>query len=208
MKTCCKCKLEQPLEAFAKNRNAKDGHEWMCKECRKERNQTPHTQTQRKQWRKDNKEYMKEYVREHYQQNKQDYINQSAKWQKTDAGRAKARISSLLNYQLKKLGQSKENNTSKLLGYSAKQLKEHLDNLGMNWDTDHIDHKIPFSWFKPNTPVHIINDLRNLQPLDGDENRDKKHFYAHPVDEEYYKIAKPFLKQDLEKREIVRIFTL
>ena len=33
MKTCSKCKIEKPFEAFSKNKNSKDGHRTYCKEC-------------------------------------------------------------------------------------------------------------------------------------------------------------------------------
>ena len=37
MKTCIKCKIEKPFEAFSKNKNSKDGHAYECKECMKAR---------------------------------------------------------------------------------------------------------------------------------------------------------------------------
>ena len=37
MKTCTKCKIEKPFEAFCKNKGAKDGHAEWCKECIKNR---------------------------------------------------------------------------------------------------------------------------------------------------------------------------
>ena len=37
MKTCTKCKIEKPFEAFSKNKKSKDGHAWECKECIKTR---------------------------------------------------------------------------------------------------------------------------------------------------------------------------
>lgn len=33
MKTCCKCKLELPLDAFNKRKAAKDGLQGICREC-------------------------------------------------------------------------------------------------------------------------------------------------------------------------------
>ena len=37
MKTCTKCKIEKPFEAFHKNKHRKDGYHTECKECNKER---------------------------------------------------------------------------------------------------------------------------------------------------------------------------
>lgn len=33
LKTCTKCKLEQPIEAFSKNARSKDGFQYKCKAC-------------------------------------------------------------------------------------------------------------------------------------------------------------------------------
>jgi len=33
LKTCSKCKIEKPLEAFSKQKEKKDGHRSHCKEC-------------------------------------------------------------------------------------------------------------------------------------------------------------------------------
>ena len=72
---------------------------------------------------------------------------------------------------LKRLGKSKEAKTIDLLGYSAIQLKQHLESLfteGMSWDNYgewHIDHIKPVSLFDEDTPIHVVNDLSNLQPL-------------------------------------------
>lgn len=210
MKECCKCKVKKPINAFAKNKNAKDGHEWMCKECRKKRNQTPKVQLQRKQWREDNAEYMKQYTREHYKNNKQSYFEQSARWQTTPEGKVRARIRGILNYHLKLINQDKTSDTQTLLGYSSTQLKEHLDRQGMDWDKHQIDHKVPITWFKENTPLNIVHDLRNLQPLTELENKRKKNYYAHPIDKEYHEIIIKWIKRkyvkDLATQDKVRIF--
>jgi hypothetical protein len=76
-----------------------------------------------------------------------------------------------LNGTLKRLGKNKEGKTIDLLGYSALELKEHLESLfteGMTWNNYgewHIDHIRPVSSFNKNTPVKVVNALNNLQPL-------------------------------------------
>jgi hypothetical protein len=55
----------------------------------------------------------------------------------------------------------------------------------MTWDSIEIDHKIPITWFKSNTPLILINDLRNLQPLFIKDNRDKAASYCYPIDKDY-----------------------
>ena len=55
----------------------------------------------------------------------------------------------LLNDVLRRFNKSKTDSTSKMLGYTALQLKEHLDSLGMDWKNHQIDHKIPVSLLLP-----------------------------------------------------------
>ena len=86
--------------------------------------------------------------------------------------------------------------TEVLLGYSAEQLKEHLNKQGMNWGEHHIDHKIPVTWFKPETPPHIVNDLRNLQPLSPEENRSKLNRFGSPIDSSYIHVIKNWIKKE------------
>ena len=78
---------------------------------------------------------------------------------------------SLLHSTLKRLGKIKEGHTIDLLGYSALELKSHLESLftvGMNWTNHgkwHIDHIIPVTYFNKNTPASVVCALSNLQPL-------------------------------------------
>jgi hypothetical protein len=76
-----------------------------------------------------------------------------------------------LNNTLKRLGKKKEGHTIDLIGYSALELKEHIESLftiGMSWDNYgqwHIDHIKPVSSFDKDTPIKTVNVLSNLQPL-------------------------------------------
>ena len=86
----------------------------------------------------------------------------------------------VLNNTLKRFGKNKESDTIKLLGYSALQLKEHIESLfleGMNWENYgewHIDHIKMVSSFDPNTPMYIVNSLGNLRPLWAKDNCSRK----------------------------------
>lgn len=58
----------------------------------------------------------------------------------------------------------KEDETIKLLGYSALQLKEHIESLfldGMSWD-NYGNHIVMVSSFEEDTPMNIVNSLENL----------------------------------------------
>jgi hypothetical protein len=91
---------------------------------------------------------------------------------------------SVLRNTIKRLNTSKENKTNELLGYSALQLKEHIEKQftdGMTWDNWgewHIDHIKPVSKFDKSEKISIINSLDNLRPLWAKENLTKSNkFY-------------------------------
>ena len=65
----------------------------------------------------------------------------------------------------------------------------------MNWETDHIDHIIPLSWFKEDTPIHIVNDLRNLKPLSTQENLKKSNKFGFMKDCSYINDIEKYLKK-------------
>lgn len=77
----------------------------------------------------------------------------------------------LLRNTITRIGQTKQDKTIKLLGYSALELKEHIDKQftdGMSWNNYgewHIDHINPVYTFDKDTSVNIINSLSNLRPL-------------------------------------------
>lgn len=87
---------------------------------------------------------------------------------------------SMLWKSLKIIGTLKCERTHKLLGYSYKQLREHIENhpdwptvSNGKWDVDHI---FPFKAFFDHgiTDLKIINCLDNLRPLKRTDNI-KKH---------------------------------
>jgi hypothetical protein len=86
---------------------------------------------------------------------------------------------SLLNNSLKRFNTNKENKTIELLGYSAQDLKEHLESKfleGMSWNNRsewHIDHIIPVSSFNKSEKMSVVNSLDNLQPLWAKDNLSK-----------------------------------
>jgi len=102
----------------------------------------------------------------------------------------------ILSQTLRRLNKEKSTSTQILLGYSAQELKEYLDNIGMDWNYHHIDHKIPVTWFKSDTPIHVVNDLRNLQPLPPQENRTKLNVFMTPVPSDYLEIVKKWIKEE------------
>jgi len=86
----------------------------------------------------------------------------------------------ILNNTLKRFDKKKKDETIKLLGYSAIQLKEYIENLfteGITWENYgewHIDHIKMVSTFDPETPMNIVNALENLRPLWAKDNCSRK----------------------------------
>lgn len=70
-----------------------------------------------------------------------------------------------------------------MLGYSANELKSHLELLfkeGMTWENYgewHIDHIKPVSLFEDFEDIKLVNALDNLQPLWANENLSKSNHY-------------------------------
>ena len=118
-----------------------------------------------KKYSEKNKEKIKKYAKEYYKKNKH-----LKAWR------------DMLKSSLKRLGQKKEAATIELLGYSALELKNHIQSLfvdGMTWDNHgewHIDHIKPVSSFPKTTHPSVVNALTNLQPLWWLDNLSKNKF--------------------------------
>ena len=92
------------------------------------------------------------------------------KYREDPVHRAKEILRSQLWTFCKKRNVKKEGRTHELLGYSSKELCEHLESLfkdGMTWDNQgewHIDHRIPQSYFKSIDQLKECFALSNLKP--------------------------------------------
>ena len=80
---------------------------------------------------------------------------------------------------IKSVNGTKTGKTEELLGYTAKELKEHLESLfkdGMTWENQgkwHIDHRIPQSYFTSIDQIKECFALENLKPEWGEWNMSK-----------------------------------
>lgn len=89
-----------------------------------------------------------------------------------------------LNSSLQRMKVLKTERTFKLLGYSSKELKQHLEskfNNNMNWNNYGtywvVDHIKPISKFNKNSCVKEVCALNNLQPLEKIKNLQKYNKY-------------------------------
>lgn len=166
-----------------------------------------YTKEQRKQYYIDNKQRIADYQKQYYVDNKEsvsiknrirakksaannkekvkNYKRQYMKDRRIDPTyRMCGNLSRSMSQSFKTKDLSKRNrHWEDLVGYSAQDLKEHLESLftdGMSWDNYgewHIDHKIPKSFFDYNDEVEFRYcwSLLNLQPLWADDNYRKNN---------------------------------
>ena len=89
---------------------------------------------------------------------------------------------SVLHSTLKRLDTPKEGHTIDMLGYSALELKEHIEKQfleGMSWDNHgewHIDHIKAVVNFDNNADIKEVCALENLQPLWAFDNLSKNKY--------------------------------
>jgi hypothetical protein len=122
-----------------------------------------------------NKDHYSKYKKQYIEKNKESIKQYDKKWRHDN-----------------KLKTIYHSNFYKISGYTFEEFSIYLLNLG--WKPGyHVDHKIPITHFSPDTPIKLINDLRNLQPLKSKENLNKGNKYKSIVSEEYYKEIKGYL---------------
>ncbi len=203
MKECSKCKETLPYEDFYKRVVNKDGYMNQCKSCRKQYKKLYYEKDKEadnersRLWRLKNNERVREYNKEYYdktdgnREKRKEYRatdhfkSVKSKWMAKDRSKNPHKYAwrTVLNNALKSFETSKKRSTIDMLGYSADELKSHLESLfteGMSWDNHgewHIDHKKPVSLFDPETDMSIVNALDNLQPLWAEVNLSKGNNY-------------------------------
>lgn len=161
-----------------------------------------------KEYANSNKEKRKELFRKHYIENIEYHKQRANKYRienwdrilenkkknhkkrmKTDPEyRSYVAMRSILQRTIKQAKTKKDDKTVNMLGYSSKELFDHMQLLfdeGMTWLNHgewHIDHIKPVSLFLEEgiTDPKIINALDNLQPLWAEDNLSKSNKYKKP----------------------------
>lgn len=207
MKTCSKCKIPKELEEFCNNKTTKDGKNNICKLCKKELDKqyflknkvklniinTKWSQNNRQRrheldkiWRKNNKEKIRD-INKKYRINNPHY-----------------KIRNLWHNLKRKNFNINDKPDGKFI-----IIKNHIESQfikGMDWFNIEIDHKIPVTWFKPETPSNIINSLDNLQPLLMEDNRNKLNKYNTPITQQYYNKIKKYIKNEYKEQINLNIY--
>jgi len=213
-KKCTKCSVVMPINQYQKENRTYDKLRASCSECLNKVNRkyyetyrTKKINSVKKYYKANRKDILKrgkltynpnrqrDYNKVYRTENK-DRIRDNNKTyirikRKTDAS---FRVELFMRKQVYRCINNKTDTTSSYLGYAKNDLIKSLGRKPKLGES--IDHKIPVSWFVKNTPVKIINDLRNLQIMDASENYKKNNTFACPVDIEYYQTAIEYIKQE------------
>lgn len=191
MKKCSTCKIEKSFDNFYKDKNQKDFHTHICKECRRKYSKSDKNKLVRKSYYLNNKIISINRVKEYYHKNKEsislrnyNYYNQNKElinnrrkkyiYKKDLNWKLRNRLRSRINKVIK--GEAKGGSSAvKDLGCSIEEFKIYIESkfqLGMNWDNWsrhgwHIDHIKPLSKFnlKDREQFLLACHYTNLQPL-------------------------------------------
>jgi hypothetical protein len=115
-KICVTCKIKKPLFEFCKNKQAKDGRYYQCKECQYNVHVVYYKKNRLKKlkyakdyrqnhldkikiWLKDNKEKIKRQAKEHYLKNKETIDKRNRLWKKNNKNKIKNRYL-ITNYNI------------------------------------------------------------------------------------------------------------
>lgn len=223
MKKCCECKINKPLTDFVKNKNIKDGLNNRCKNCCKNRNKIRYDKNKTKikiktkeyyetnkenilqkqklkpsyhklnpnyykEWRNKNREKYKTYISSYQKQNQMEKYYSNGLY----------RVEKIISNQIRDFLKRKKNKKTKdLLGYSY---EDFINKIGIPKINEHIDHKIPKTWFKENTPINILWNLENLQIVTAEYNKSKYNSFNDKINENYKNIILPYIKEKYIKK--------
>lgn len=218
LKKCSKCKENKPYFNFYTHKKNKDGYGYQCKNCIKIKDQEKYKTNKekilkkQKEYREKTLEHRQQYSLNYYYANKthmdlyhKEYIDKTKEkrneyWRKYQKQRweedKEYKIAKLLRKHiylfLTNQKTKKTEQTEFILGYSY---QDFIKNIGVPKIGEHIDHKIPITWFKKDTPPHIIWSLNNLQIIDSFYNWSKKNRFFDKVSNEYLIKIKNHIKE-------------
>lgn len=195
MKTCKTCKQDKPLTEYYSGKGYRGGKNPNCKVCMK-------VVVNKKTQNAASKRYRDRYPEKRLERDRRYREENPEKMRKinTDYGNMRYRTDSVYRLQailrqqiVDYIKYKKNERTAQLLGYTA---QDFINRYGEGSIGQHIDHKIPKSWFKEDAPINVVWHLDNLQWLDGVENDSKGNRYAHSVPESFLEQALPYIKEE------------
>lgn len=123
----------------------------------------------------------------------EDYRKRRREYDKMRKDRPERKLRMFIKDCFRRLKNNPNTNIDKILGFSKEEFLTKFPNIPSNYD---IDHMIPLSWFKNDTPISISCSLHNLQILERSVNIKKKNkFYHKPTDNQYFINSLPFIKE-------------
>ena len=198
MKKCSTCKTEKPLSDFSKNKRAKDGLQYYCRDCHTiyvrqyQRDNKEHVLNRIKKWVKNNPEKRKKNVKNYYEKNKEQIKERHVIYQnkryKTDVGfKIRLNLANRINDVLKRKNVKKNCGTLIYLGITMEEFKKYLEKQFypnsktgemMTWENRnkwHLDHIIPCSSYdlKKIEAQKKCFHYTNLRPLWAEDNLKK-----------------------------------
>lgn len=213
MKICIECLQLKDLSLFGVESRKKDGRRNKCKECINKyykeiypKIKIKKSKTQKEYYKKNkeiikirsknynlNLERKKLYNKIWMSENK---LKRKDKANQYEKNRTKIdldyRLIKIIRKILYRTLNNKTDSTFNILGYTKDELIKSLGRCpNIN---ESIDHKIPISWFLPNTDIRLINSLYNLQILTKSENSIKSNKFSHEINEIYYIQIYSFIK--------------
>ena len=142
-KTCKKCGVDKPHAEFSKKKASKDGLQYNCKACARERN---------KKWHEENKEQQREYKKKYYEENKEQVLERNKKYYKENKEKELERYKKYYeeNPHIRRAKSQRRRarkkaalpHLSKNDNLALKLLSEEASMLGESW---HLDHIVPLS---------------------------------------------------------------
>lgn len=196
MKKCPQCKVEKDLSLFNNNATSKIGKASWCKDCAKAHSKKYHSENREivlakmrernKRYYEKNKERIKAQTSAYQKENASDRTEYKKAWRKERAAKdPNFKVGLVCRRLLQRVlgvsGQKKSKRTADMLGYTAEQLKSHLEKQfkkGMSWKNYgewHIDHITPIAAFASQGDIDParVNCLTNLRPMWAKENMSK-----------------------------------
>jgi|ERR1035437_3451368 hypothetical protein len=170
-RTCINCNITKNADNFRGRKTCKDCEN--IKQIEYRENNIDKVRLLKKDWRIKNKEKIKITDKNWYQNNKEKANKKQSIYVKNRRKKdILYKLTGTMRSMLRRcLINKKTDRTSKILGYTSKQLKARIEcqfKDGMSWDNYgewQIDHKKSISLFPPTTPINLINALSNLQPM-------------------------------------------